>query len=1096
MLTKGAIGNLVNRYRAVLKKCHLLNTFGSLAVASMLVLGGAGAAWGGHTPISSADLPYSFDVEYKWSGTDAVDNNGGVFYINSNVEVSCSSDFIGNKAIYAGGAIYNSGKLILDGGKFTNNNVYLDVKNTIKPYGGAIYNDGELEINNDVEFIGSKALNEQYLYNKTFGWTKADGMGGAIYSKNKLTINGSAITMDAANKYNGGVLFRGNESGSGGAIEIYGSSSTLANVRLTNVRFENNITRGGGGGAVRLSNGAQGAYFENVYFIENQTGNDGGAVYIHKDNTDGVTFKNAYFYDNEAGTNGGALYIHQGKVTFNGVNEFRGNTVKSAPNDIFNSGTMVIESGSTTLYSGIKSTGKIQVTEDASFTVDTRAAGSDPFQGCAINITGEGDITLRSSKSIIKDSRTHSIEGNNITLETKGGTVIESRGDIKLDAAGRLDIIGDVNITKTKTSDTAHLEIYANSGALDAVSIGDGAKFDLFGKGEGSNVELEKLTNSGESKLGDGMTRLAASVGEIDMQGGTLNIIDSDVTIGKLKTAGGTIFIDPSNVKVGDLEGTLDADFFIGKESTVAFGDADMSSAPEVGTEVTAALALGPGKSIEVGTGSLVVDGTLSGAPTPPPADGTVKFAADSLLVVDGATEGGVIRGSGGALTVEDGAKLHINNARVGEFTVASNFDPNAITVGGWNGSNLTLTTSNVLTEAVAATPDGDDVIVSIVAKDAASVFPDLRVPCNVDTMMAEGQNDTSDDAPAGIRMLSRALEKTASPDSIDAVNEAAGAAVTVGVQNTALRIADAASNTVIGHLSLAQHDGSRAIHADGADFWAAPMYGNLYTSGMAASGQSVRGQFGGLALGADVEAGQFLGGKLRIGASINGGGGQSETSGTATRAQNDYDFGGLNFYAGWNNGALNLMASVGYAFGNHEVEMGLPASLGMSSAKADVDTSAFAADLRAEYQLKTGWLDVLPHVGVRYTALRTDAHDLKSGGEVLNSVERDTQNIVQFPIGVTLSRDFDLAGWALKPAVDLSFIPAAGDKDARTSVNFSGIDAVDSFDTRIMDSTSWAATVGVQAEKGAFSLGLNYGVQASSHETDQNVQLKLGWKF
>jgi len=44
MLTKGAIGNLVNRYRAVLAKCNLINTFGSLAVAAMLVLGGAGVA--------------------------------------------------------------------------------------------------------------------------------------------------------------------------------------------------------------------------------------------------------------------------------------------------------------------------------------------------------------------------------------------------------------------------------------------------------------------------------------------------------------------------------------------------------------------------------------------------------------------------------------------------------------------------------------------------------------------------------------------------------------------------------------------------------------------------------------------------------------------------------------------------------------------------------------------------------------------------------------------------------------------------------------------------------------------------------------------
>ena len=58
MLTKGAIGNLINRYKAVLKKCHLLNTFGSLAVASMLVMGAAGVAMGADsttiTPVSGA----------------------------------------------------------------------------------------------------------------------------------------------------------------------------------------------------------------------------------------------------------------------------------------------------------------------------------------------------------------------------------------------------------------------------------------------------------------------------------------------------------------------------------------------------------------------------------------------------------------------------------------------------------------------------------------------------------------------------------------------------------------------------------------------------------------------------------------------------------------------------------------------------------------------------------------------------------------------------------------------------------------------------------------------------------------------------------
>lgn len=44
MITRGAFGNLVNRYKAVLKKCRLINTFGSLAVASMLTLSTAGVA--------------------------------------------------------------------------------------------------------------------------------------------------------------------------------------------------------------------------------------------------------------------------------------------------------------------------------------------------------------------------------------------------------------------------------------------------------------------------------------------------------------------------------------------------------------------------------------------------------------------------------------------------------------------------------------------------------------------------------------------------------------------------------------------------------------------------------------------------------------------------------------------------------------------------------------------------------------------------------------------------------------------------------------------------------------------------------------------
>ncbi len=68
--------------------------------------------------------------------------------------------------------------------------------------------------------------------------------------------------------------------------------------------------------------------------------------------------------------------------------------------------------------------------------------------------------------------------------------------------------------------------------------------------------------------------------------------------------------------------------------------------------------------------------------------------------------------------------------------------------------------------------------------------------------------------------------------------------------------------------------------------------------------------------------------------------------------------------------------------------------------------------------------------------------------------------------------------------------------KGISVNPNGKGINAVDGVNTRIMDSTSWSGMVGVQAEKGNFALGLNYGIQASSHETDQNVNVGFSWKF
>ena len=119
-LTKGAIGNLINRYKAVLKKCHLMNTFGSLAVAGMLVMGGAGVAVAGATDI---DVPLEGKNTYDSEKTPTVNHLMGGWLVQAadtagkaqgditlTVNGGTISEIIGGS--YAKGLAANEGNLL------------------------------------------------------------------------------------------------------------------------------------------------------------------------------------------------------------------------------------------------------------------------------------------------------------------------------------------------------------------------------------------------------------------------------------------------------------------------------------------------------------------------------------------------------------------------------------------------------------------------------------------------------------------------------------------------------------------------------------------------------------------------------------------------------------------------------------------------------------------------------------------------------------------------------------------------------------------------------------------------------------------------
>lgn len=865
----------------------------------------------------------------------------------------------------------------------------------------------------------------------------------------------------------------------------------------------------------------------------------------HGDYQSQLTMNNATFRDNSAAENGGALFVgpNAGTVTATDTT-FTGNTAKLG-GAIYNTGNMTVggiftgneaQQGGAIMNYTRNDGCTLTISDDSSFKDNKASAVGGAISHVDAgkmfignNVLFEGNQSIGGQGGALHNQRASTEIGNNVKFYNNiakgygGGAIYQDTNSTasSVTIGSAAEFIGN----ETETSHGGAIMNF-NGGDGAALTIGAGAIFDSnkAGKTGGAisnwggivSVTDATFTNNSAATNGgaiyndtyyqdnssftiNGATFVGNTAAE---KGGAIyNAAKSDLTFtgtntftkntangvandvynaGSMTVESGVTRLDSGYTQEGE-----NSVLKVNTGATLAVAMPDMGGVTASKDEAMLAL----GDQITLGGGKLRVGDVAENDAH------DVAFGSNSVLVVDGkvSAESPIINGeSGETLSVADGSKLYIANAQAGEaYTITDGLDAD----GYWKNANLL---AGRLIEAEVS-QDGDSIVVETEAKDAAKVLPGIIPVAALDTMVGSNLNDT-DSASMGIRFLSRAMDNVQyMPSDATAtamVNEVSRAAVTAGVQNTALRLADAGVDQLTHHLSLSFFGKENSIHKDGVDIWATPMYGNTYTHGMVASGTAVRGNYGGVTLGADAKVGEILGGKVRVGAAINGGGGKSETRGTATSTDNEYNFGGVNLYAGWNLDSLNVMASVGYAMANHDVKMNLPAAMGMGQAKADVDTNAFIADLRAEYQINTDVVDILPHAGVRYTALNTESHDLKVNGSTLNSVASDTQHIVQFPLGVTVSKDIDISGWNVKPQADVSVIPAAGEKKNTTKVSYAGIGALDSVNTRIMDSTSWAGMVGVQAEKGNFALGLNYGVQASSHETDQSVSVGISWKF
>ena len=223
--TKGAIGNLLNRYKAVLKKCHLLNTFGSLAVAGMLVMGGASYA-------NAADIPAEInqtstldtairDAQGNITGYGDVSATGDIIVFDATQADELDRPFdIGVGNITAGGVI-KGGDIIVHGNLTADHvEAYANRDNNVLDK-----NQGTVEIH------GSVHLNPdgQSITKRRFDIEDAVGSSviGDVSTGACISIRGNSET---ASYLTGGVLDIGGQGGGGSFTVANGMQATIEKV--------------------------------------------------------------------------------------------------------------------------------------------------------------------------------------------------------------------------------------------------------------------------------------------------------------------------------------------------------------------------------------------------------------------------------------------------------------------------------------------------------------------------------------------------------------------------------------------------------------------------------------------------------------------------------------------------------------------------------------------------------------------------------------------------------------------------------------------------------------------------------------------------
>lgn len=490
-LTKGAIGNLINRYKAVLKKCHLLNVFGSLAVAGMLVMGGAATAGAADPSVASKSL-LSYTGTELLENTAAVNTGEGAEFdyqlTDGTISITATKQTSDGRSVLTN--LYNDGTIekVSTSGLTITSSSFVDNKSDAAGFGGGaitLWGDGG---------TGTEALTHS-VTGTTFIENSAD-LGGAvaIMKQNGFAAAGDTTFMNDT--------FTGNKAVNGGAIYAENENITVSG----NSRFEGN-TASQNGGAIYILEGSTLTVEEGTTFSKNKADMNGGAIAGTWGDNSSLTVAGSYFTENTA-RSGGAIALWNPAI----------NATYTVSNTIFNGNTATKKGGAIAILSETGVSGQVFAKTEATFNGDEFTGNTAGESGGALhleyaNVTitdstftaneagQQGGAIYNAANSSITFTGNNTFTGNTAAGEANDiynlGNITVTNGTTTLDggltlASGTVNVADNGTLAGTVTWENGSVD--ANNGLIVIDKKGNASLNGGMNTGDGASASVDLVT--------------------------------------------------------------------------------------------------------------------------------------------------------------------------------------------------------------------------------------------------------------------------------------------------------------------------------------------------------------------------------------------------------------------------------------------------------------------------------------------------------------------------------------------------------------------------------------------------------------------------